>query len=149
MALAADTQTGLLCMGVFLVFPTGLLLSELSFLFGCLHWLSCCCPSPCGASKPSPMSSLNVCFPKEPPSLVVRCAFSASDTSWAMQTKCTEGCKIDDIQSWMWLLGLSHFCYLIYRAGRRCLAMSLMAPMGKKLLIRHFDLPPFAQEMWQ
>lgn len=31
--------------------------------------------------------------------------------------------------------------------------MSLMVPMGKKLLIRHFDLPPFAQEMasgkWQ
>lgn len=52
MALAADIQTALLCMEAFLVFPTGLLLSELSFLFGCLHWLSCCCPSPCGAAKP-------------------------------------------------------------------------------------------------
>lgn len=148
MALAVGVQTGLLCVEAFLVFPTGLLLSELSFLFGCLHWLSFCCPSPCEASKPPPINSLNACFPKQPPSLV-RCAFSASSMSWAMQTKCTEGCKINDIQSWMWLLGLSHFCYLFYRAGRKYLTMSLMAPMGKKLLIRHFDLPPFAQDMWQ
>lgn len=35
---------------------------------------------------------------------------------------------------------------LFYRAGRAHLTLSLMAPKGKKLLIRHFDLPPLAQE---
>lgn len=36
---------------------------------------------------------------------------------------------------------------LFYKAGRMHLTMSLTAPMGKKLLIGHFDLPAFAQEM--
>lgn len=36
---------------------------------------------------------------------------------------------------------------VIYFTELEKVIMSLMAPMGKKLLIRHFDLPPFAQEM--
>lgn len=37
--------------------------------------------------------------------------------------------------------------YLLFVLQRVHLSVSLRAPLGQKLLIRHFDLLPFAQEM--
>lgn len=147
MALPVNIQTGCLCTEAFLVFLSNkAALSELSFAFGCLHWSSCCCPSPPGVTR-APHKFPERLFPKGASQPCCQmCIFSKLHVS-SNTDKMHEGCKINGVQRWMWLLCLSHFS-LFYKAGRMYLTMSLMAPMGKKLLIRHFDLPPFTQEMW-
>lgn len=148
MALPVNIQTGLLCMEAFLVYPSNrTALSELFFSFGCLYWLSCCCPCSPGVARASHKPPERQ-FPKGASQPCCQmCLFSKLCVLG--NTKFTEGCRINDIQRWMWLLCLSHFSSLFYKAGGMHLTMPLMAPMGKKLLISHFDFLPFAQEMWQ